>query len=232
MKLKPATLSRRQNHRLLIGAVCPRPIAFVSTLGPGGRTNLAPFSFHGVLCGNPPIVYFSAGSKGEDRKDTVKNVEYQKEFVLNVLEERLVEAAVKASGNYEYGVSEIEVTGLTPVPSDLVKPPRIAESPINMECRLMSILQLGDRTHYVVMGEVVLFHVRDEILVPGEEPGEVEIDVSKYGPIGRLNGDRFCRSLDIFERGAFMPPGGFYTAQSRSQIPSRPAPVPSSSGRT
>ena len=184
-------------YRLLIGIVTPRPIAWVTSIDPEGRVNLAPFSFYNAFSANPPVVVFSPTLRRDGaKKDTLRNVEATREFVLNAAVEALAEQVNLSSKELPYGQSEVEYTGLTLRPSLKVKPPRIAESPVNMECKLIQIVPLGNGpvAGNLVIGEVVMMHVDDEVL-----DAKGAIDPRKLKTIARLGGDYYCRTSDLFE---------------------------------
>jgi flavin reductase (DIM6/NTAB) family NADH-FMN oxidoreductase RutF len=188
--IDPATQSFRENYKLLIGSIVPRPIAFVSTLAPDGTANLAPFSFFTAISSDPPSICFSPGHRFSDnaRKDTFTNIEATGEFVVNVVTERILEQVNATSIEAPPEVDEFRESGLTPAPSLVVKPPRVLESPIGFECRLHQIISVGpDRAGgaYLVIGIVVMFHV-DEAVYDGGR-----IDVEKLRPVGRLAGIEF-----------------------------------------
>jgi flavin reductase (DIM6/NTAB) family NADH-FMN oxidoreductase RutF len=197
MKINPKDLNRHQAHDRLTEMVLPRPIAFVSTIGKDGVFNLAPYSYFSPLSNSPMVVGFSIGrKKGGHKKDTLVNIESQKEFVIAVVTESIAHPMVKTAGAYPIDVDEFEKVGLTPAKADLVAPPLVAESPINMECRLLQILEFGELPHKnsFVIGEVVLVHVGDEFITQNQ------IDASKLKLIGRLGGKgkAYCRTTDIF----------------------------------
>ncbi|TMQ34690.1 MAG: flavin reductase family protein [Planctomycetota bacterium] len=184
-------------YRLLIGIVTPRPIAWVTSIDPEGRVNLAPFSFYNAFSADPPVVVFSPTLRRDGaKKDTLRNVEATREFVLNAAVEALAEQVNLSSKELPYGQSEVEYTGLTLRPSLKVKPPRIAESPVNMECKLIQIVPLGSGpiAGNLVIGEVVMMHVDDEVL-----DAKGAIDPRKLKTIARLGGDYYCRTSDLFE---------------------------------
>ncbi|MBI1850215.1 MAG: flavin reductase family protein [Planctomycetes bacterium] len=188
-------LDERAAYRLLISVIVPRPIAFVTTVNDAGLVNLAPFSFFNGISGDPPLVSIAIGRRGRERtkKDTLRNIESTREFVVNVATEELAESVNLSSGDYPPEVSEVDLAKLTAVASDRVKPPRLRESPINLECRLVEIHELGAGPTSLVIGEVLRFHVRDEILSEGV------VDPAKLRPIARLGGDFYCRVRDLFE---------------------------------
>ncbi|MFN0071299.1 MAG: flavin reductase family protein [Chloroflexota bacterium] len=182
-------------YKVLIGCVVPRPIAWVSTIGADGVLNLAPFSFFNAVCSRPPTVMFSAGSREGVAKDTVQNVKYSGEFVVNVVNDVLVGPMNLSSGEYPPDVDEFALTGLTSVPCVKVKAPRVAEAPISMECRLTQTIPVGTEGYHVVLGEVVHFHISDEIY----DSATGRIDMRKLKPVGRLAGNWYTHTSDLFE---------------------------------
>ena len=184
-------------YHLLIGIVTPRPIAWVTTVDPKGRVNLAPFSFFNAFSGNPPVVVFSPTLRRDGgKKDTLRNVEATREFVLNAAVESLAEKINLSSKDLPYGESEVDLTGLKLLPSMKVRPPRIAETPVTMECKLMQIVPLGKGpiAGNLVIGEVLVMHIDDAVL---DTKGR--IDPRKLQTISRLGGDFYCRTTDLFE---------------------------------
>jgi flavin reductase (DIM6/NTAB) family NADH-FMN oxidoreductase RutF len=196
MKFDLQKLNIKDCHDLLVGVVLPRPIALVSTIGANGVNNLAPFSYFTVLSSKPAILGFGIGSKRDGgKKDTLANLEFSGDFVINVVTEDLAEAMNRTAGDYPPEVDEFQVAGLTPEKCDLVRSPRVAESPINIECRLKQVLQFGDapRINRFVIGEALRIHVRKELL----EGNVAKADRLK--PIGRMGEDWYCRTQDLFE---------------------------------
>src|SRR5690349_23122499 len=184
LAVDPAAVPAQNIYKLLIGTVVPRPIAFVSTLSRDGFPNLAPFSFFNVISANPPVVSFACGVR-EPPKDTLVNVRANGEFVVNIVTEEIAERMNLTSGEYAAGVDELEVGGLTPVASDLVRPPAVLESPVNMECKVLqivdvSLLPLGGS---LVIGEVVRFHLDRAICE------NYHVDPEKLRAIGRMGGN-------------------------------------------
>jgi flavin reductase (DIM6/NTAB) family NADH-FMN oxidoreductase RutF len=191
-----ADLDHKESHDLLVGCVVPRPIAFVSTVGVDGVFNVAPFSFFSPLSTQPPLVGFGIGVYRDGRKkDTLVNIQSSGEFVISVVHEDLAEAMNKASTDWPIEISEFEKTGLTPVKADRVKAPLVGESPINMECHLKQIIDVGDamRRSDFVIGEVLRVHIKDEFFSDGE------VQMAKLKAIGRLGAELYCRTTDIFE---------------------------------
>jgi flavin reductase (DIM6/NTAB) family NADH-FMN oxidoreductase RutF len=183
---------------LLVGSIVPRPIAFVSTVSPEGVLNLAPFSFFTAASANPPVVCFCPMIRGGEhpKKDTLINVEATQEFVVNIVSEDIAEKMNLCAGQYPPDVDEFKLSGLTPVSSDLVKPPRVKESCINMECKVVEIVHVSSKVlgGSIVMGEVLRFHVHDPLLNSLHE-----IDPDQLRAIGRMGGPMYSRTRDRFE---------------------------------
>ncbi len=196
MKINPGNLSVRDSHELFMSAVVPRPIALVSTVGENGVFNLAPFSCVTIVGLRPARICLYIGlRRGGHKKDTLRNIEFSEDFVVNVVNETLAEAMNQASYDYPSDVDEFKEVGLTPVKSDIVKAPKVAESPVNMECKLLQVLDIGKvpTGGHLIIGEIILVHVKDELWTIDQ------IDISKLNPVGRLGGDLYCRIKDIFE---------------------------------
>ncbi len=177
----------KDNYKLLIGSVVPRPIAVVSTINEDGSSNIAPFSFFTVVSAQPMIIGFSPMIRSSDgeQKDTLKNILRQKEFVVNFVTEENYEKVNLCSTELPHGESEFKFSGLTELDSDIVAPKRMQESPIHFECKFRDSLSYGDvpGTGTFVTGEVVKVHVKDELLEEGR------IDQDKYRPVGRGAGN-------------------------------------------
>jgi flavin reductase (DIM6/NTAB) family NADH-FMN oxidoreductase RutF len=197
MQFVPSTLNWRDAHELLVGIVVPRPIALVSTIGENGVNNVAPFSYYGLLSIKPAILYIGVGAKvrAKQEKDTYKNIQFANDFVVNVVDEALAEPMNQTSADYPSDVDEFKEAGLTAVASELVKSPRVAESPISMECKVWQILTFGKfpENNNVVLGEIVKVHVRDDLWVNDA------VQMSKLKAIARLGEELFCRTGDVFE---------------------------------
>lgn len=198
MELNPNDLPWKSVYKLMIGAVVPRPIGWISTLNPEGVPNLAPFSYFNAVGSNPPHLLFAPNVRGTDlgEKDTLHNVQSTGEFVANIVTEALAEAMNRTSQELPPGTNEFEVAELTAEPSQVVAPPRVAESPAHFECRVTHVLTLGEGAGAgrVVIGRVVHIHVSDEVLFDGDK-----IDLEALRPIGRLAGSRYCRVTDLFD---------------------------------
>jgi flavin reductase (DIM6/NTAB) family NADH-FMN oxidoreductase RutF len=184
-------------YQLLVGIVTPRPIAWVTSIDPSGQVNLAPFSFFNAFGANPPVVVFSPTLRRDgSKKDTLRNVEATGEFVLNAAVESLAQQVNESSRELPYGESEVELAGLSLRPSLRVKPPRIAESPTHLECKLLQIVPIGTGplAGNLVIGEVVTIHVDDAVL-----DEQARVDPRKLKTIARLGGDNYCRTSDLFQ---------------------------------
>ena len=192
MILDPRTLPANLVYRFLISAVVPRPIAFVSSQGLSGNTNLAPFSYFNAIASEPPLVAIAIGDRADDPKDTLRNIRETQEFVVNVVSEPLLDAMVRTAGEWPRGVSEFGPAGLTPVPSERVRPPYVAESPLQLECRLHREIALGNSI--LVVGEVVLARVRDDVMTDGR------VDPAKLAPVGRLGGELYAPLGPVLKR--------------------------------
>jgi flavin reductase (DIM6/NTAB) family NADH-FMN oxidoreductase RutF len=190
MFLDPASVSHGAFYQFMISVIVPRPIAFISTLDRAGRRNAAPFSFFAGLTSRPPLLGVSIQLREGNPKDTLRNIRETGEFVVNVVDEPLSKQMVQCSGEWADDVDELELTGLTTLPSERVAPPRIAESPVNLECRLHREVELGNTVF--VVGEILCAHARDTVLTEGR------VDPAKLRPIGRLGGDGYCYVHEIF----------------------------------
>lgn len=182
-------------YAILASLVIPRPIAWVTTLSPEGAVNAAPFSFFNVLGTTPPIVGFCPGDRDDGQpKDTARNVRLTHEFVVNLVDERVAQAMNQTSASLAYGEDELQAAGLTTLPSSVVRPPRIAESPASLECVEWGTLQIGDNR--LIIGLVKRVHVRDELL----DPETLRIRSEAFQAIGRMASPNwYCRTQDRFE---------------------------------
>lgn len=196
-QIDPSSTAPQDLYKLLIGLVIPRPIAFVSSLSADGVPNLAPFSFFTVVSANPPVICFSPMRKAADagRKDTLANIEATKEFTVSIVSESFAEKMNLCSGDYPPEVNEFEVSGLTPLPSELIAPARVAESLATMECRLVQVVHVSDKPlgGSLVLGEVLRFHIADELF------HNFRIDPDVLQAIGRMGGPSYTRTQDRFE---------------------------------
>lgn len=196
----PKSMHVRDLHGLLLGAVGPRPIALASTISKSGEENLSPFSFFNVFSANPPLVIFSPARRGADNttKHTYENVKEVPEVVVNIVNYAITYQMVLSSANYEKGVNEITKAGFTPLDSDLISPKRIAESPVQLECKVKEVIELSDgpASGNLVLAEVVKMHVHEDILM---ENGK--IDQKKIDLVGRMGGNTYIRAIQesLFE---------------------------------
>ena len=195
MIIDPKAVPANVSYRLLVGSVVPRPIAFVSTRSTAGVNNLAPFSFFNAVCGDPPVVLFCPVWR-DPMKDTLVNVRDTHEFVVNIVSEGIVDQMNLCSAEFPASVDEFAMSGLTPVPSDIVRAPRVAESPVSMECKLLQIVEISAQPMggNIVIGEVVRFHVDDGII----DSSSYRIDAEKLRAVGRMSGFDYARTRDRF----------------------------------
>jgi flavin reductase (DIM6/NTAB) family NADH-FMN oxidoreductase RutF len=183
-------------YKLLISTVTPRPIAWVVSQDGSGRLNAAPFSFFNAFSGDPPVIGIGIGSSDPATpKHTRANIRETGQFVVNLVGEENAEAMNITAIEFEPGVNELEKAGLTTLPSQRVKPPRIAESPVSMECELIQIVDLGP-DNGLVLGRVVMMHVRDDAVI---DAGKNYIDTPKLKLIARMHGRGwYARTSDLF----------------------------------
>ncbi len=197
MEFNVSQLSVRDRHKLLSALVLPRPIAWVTSISSTGQVNAAPFSFFNLMGSDPAIVVLGIGNsdRGADQlKDTARNIETVKEFVIQLVTESLVGKMNQTATDFPSGVNELEMAGLTSAPSVQVKPPRIAESPVHMECRHVSTVDIGNTR--VILGEVIQLQVADLYL----DAATKHIDSGKLGLVGRMHGGGwYARTTDLFE---------------------------------
>jgi flavin reductase (DIM6/NTAB) family NADH-FMN oxidoreductase RutF len=182
-------------YSILSSLVTPRPIAWVTTVGPDGTVNAAPFSFFNALGANPPIIGFCPGDREDGGpKDTARNIRANHEFVVNFVDSDLAEAMNQTAASLPYGTSEIAAAGLTTAPSSAVRPPRIAESPASLECTEWGTLQIGDNR--LVIGLVKRVHVRDALF----DTEALRVRFEGYHPLGRMASPSwYCHTDDRFE---------------------------------
>lgn len=198
MDVRTNQISHRELYRTLLIAVGPRPIAWVSTLSKNGTPNLAPFSFFNAVSASPPLLAFSPSMReleaGVEPKGTVVNIRETAEFVVNVVTFELAEAMNTTSGEYEHGVNEFELARLATRPSQVVRVPQVAASPVSFECTLDRILDFGDPVFgSLVIGKIVALHVEDNVLHEGR------LETNALDLIGRMGGMQYTRTTDRFE---------------------------------
>ncbi|HNP07671.1 MAG TPA: flavin reductase family protein [Cyclobacteriaceae bacterium] len=193
LTIDPKEVSVPKMHGYLLGAVVPRPIAFASTVDKEGNINLSPFSFFNIFSANPPILVFSPSRRGRDNttKHTYENVLEVPEVVINIVNYNIVQQASLSSTEYDKGVNEFIKSGLTPVASERIKPPRVGESPVSFECKVNEVISLGSNggAGNLVICEVLLAHIKEEVL---DEEGR--IDPVKLDAVARMGGNYYCRA--------------------------------------
>jgi flavin reductase (DIM6/NTAB) family NADH-FMN oxidoreductase RutF len=193
MKIDPKEIPVPKLHSYLLGAVVPRPIALASTIDKEGRVNLSPFSFFNCFGSNPPILVFSPSRRGRDNttKHTYENVLEVPEVCINIVNYAIVEQVSLASCEFPKGINEFEKSGLTPVASERIRPPRVKESPVSFECKVNQVIPMGTQgsAGNLVISEVLLMHVKDEVL---DKDGR--IDPVKLDAVARMGGDNYCRA--------------------------------------
>lgn len=191
--INPKEIEIPKLHRYLLGSVGPRPIAFASTIDSKGNINLAPFSFFNVFSANPPIMIFSPARSGRtnESKDTYNNVKEVPEVVINVVTHDMVHQMSLASSPYGSDVSEFEKAGFTSLESDMITPPRVKESPVQFECKVNEVIELGDQggAGNLIICEVLRIHVKESLLDQNEM-----IDQHKIDLVSRMGGNWYCRA--------------------------------------
>lgn len=195
--LDPATLPLAELYKLMIGAIVPRPIALISTKNAAGVTNLAPFSYFNGVASNPPALMVAIARKADgSKKDTLRNIEETGEFVVNTASEWFAEAVISTGAEYPPGEDEMAEVGLTPLPSAVVAPPRVKESPIHLECRRLHLLEVGDGgagSSTIVVGQIVQIHIAESVYQNGK------IDPHALKPLARLGGHSYEIASPDFE---------------------------------
>jgi len=193
--INPEQLEPHQRHKLTIGTIVPRPIAWTTSVDATGRVNLAPFSYFTACHSYVPALVVSIGSRDGVPKDTWANVAATGELVVNVVTDDLLEAMNITAAAFPPEVDELASVGLTPLPSQVVRPPRVAQSPVHMECRVIHTLRLGEapRESALFVAQIVRWHIREDLLLPGHK-----VDQARLGAVGRMGGTFYCRTLDPF----------------------------------
>ncbi|MEX0662553.1 MAG: flavin reductase family protein [Balneolaceae bacterium] len=191
--IDPSNVETRVLHKYLLSAIAPRPIAFASTINSAGQVNLSPFSYFNVFSINPPICVFSPSRRGRDgsTKDTLENIKQVPEVVINIVNYPIIEQMSLSSTEYETGVNEFTKSGLTEVPSNVVKPPRVKESPVALECTVDKVIELGEEggAGNLILARVKLVHIQEEYL---NEDGF--IDSLKMDLVARMGDSWYCRA--------------------------------------
>lgn len=191
--IDPKNIPTRDLHQFLLGAVAPRPIAFASTINDDGVANLAPYSFFNAFSSNPPIVVFSSNRRVSDNttKDTLHNIETNKEVVINVVNHAIVRQMAVTAIQFDSAVSEFSKSGLTPIASDLVKPFRVKESPVHLECKVKEIITLGESggAGHLIICDVVKMHISEDVIDENNR-----IDPHKIDLVGRMGRAYYTRA--------------------------------------
>ncbi|MCP3391142.1 flavin reductase family protein [Bradyrhizobium sp. CCGB12] len=192
MDYAASDLTPRERYKVLTSFILPRPIAWVTSVGPTGIVNAAPFSFFNAFCEDPPLCMFAANRKpnGQD-KDTFLNIQRTGEFVVNLADEPLARAMHESSGDFPPDIGEPDHLGLKLAPSTRIAVPRLADTPWAMECKLWKLIDVNDDRR-LIMGEGIHFHIRDELW----DPETMRVHMERYHPIGRMFADRYCRTDD------------------------------------
>lgn len=195
-------LAPLDRYKLLSATIVPRPIAWVSTVSADGAVNAAPFSFFNVFGEDPPVVGFSVNDRRPgDRKDTGINIRATGDFVVNLVTEELAQAMNVTAAEFRPEVDEFAEAGLTPVPSLRVRAPRIGESPVSFECRLMQTVELGPHRS-LVLGEILVMHIAD---VRIRDAARFHVDTAGLHMLGRMQGNSYARTGDAFELLRVLP---------------------------
>ena len=192
MDYAASDLTPRERYKVLTSFILPRPIAWVTSVGPTGVVNAAPFSFFNAFCEDPPLCMFAANRKpnGQD-KDTFLNIQRTGEFVVNLTDEPLARAMHESSGDFPPDIGEPDYLGLKLAPSTKIAVPRLADTPWAMECKLWKLIDVNDDRR-LIMGEGIHFHIRDELW----DDKAMRVHMDRYHPIGRMFADRYCRTDD------------------------------------
>ena len=193
MLIDPKEIKTTIFHSYMLASIAPRPIAFASTIDMDGKPNLAPFSFFNAFGSNPPVVVFSPARRVRNNtiKHTLENIYETKEVVINVVNYAMVRQTSLASSEYPKGVNEFDKAGFTPVPSQIVKPFRVKESPVQMECKVLEVKETGNLggAANLIICEILLMHIDDTILTP-----DAKIDPNKIDLVARMGGNLYCRA--------------------------------------
>ena len=191
MRIDPTELGAERIYRLMTGIVVPRPIAWVTSLSSKGVLNLAPFSAFTFVSQKPPMLAISVGRKGAEYKDTAHNILDSEEYVIHIADTPLMQALHESSAEHPPEISEVEHLGLETLPCERIKVPRLAAAPVAMECRFRQCLEFGDAKSRLIVGEVMMFHLRDGLVNDGK------VETRALDPIARIGGPRYARLGEI-----------------------------------
>ncbi len=193
MKIDISSLDQKKLHALLIGAISPLPVTLISTIGEDGIHNAAPFSLAFPISYRPPLICVSIGLRNGQMKDTGRNIDYTKDFVVNIMGEDTIKQAMRTAGNYPREVDEIKKVGLTAIAGERVKSPLVAEAQISMECKLYQRHEIGEGEdlRVIIYGEVLLVHLKEGLWVSGK------IKPSVLRAVGYLGNDKYCKTSEM-----------------------------------
>jgi flavin reductase (DIM6/NTAB) family NADH-FMN oxidoreductase RutF len=191
MQIDPSDYGAEHVYRLMTGIVVPRPIAWVTSLSAAGVLNLAPFSAFTFVSQKPPMLAISVGRKGNIFKDTAHNILATEEYVIHIADTPLMEAVHESSAEHPSDVSEVETLGLETLPGEKIAVPRLAAPPVAMECRFRQCLEFGELRSRLIVGEVVMIHIRDGLVSNGK------VETAALDPIARIGGPRYAKLGDI-----------------------------------
>ena len=196
MQFNPREIDAQLSYKLMASLVVPRPIGWTSTITADGRNNLAPFSFFMMITSTPPHIAISVGARKGQEKDTLRNIRDAGEFVINIVSADLGPSMAITAAEWPSDVDEFERAGLTVIPSDVVRPARVAEAPAHLECVVQQIMPVGDMPYgaHLVIAEVVRIHVRDELVIENNR-----IDLPALQAVGRLTGDWYCSTSEQYQ---------------------------------
>lgn len=214
MRIDAPELTPQQTYKLLSGIVVPRPIAWISSLGPHGKVNLAPFSCFTFVSNAPPLLGINIGRKAGERKDTARNILAHQHFVVNIGDETLLDAMHDSAEEHPPEVSEAELLGLRTLPGVAIDTPRLADVPVSMECRFHSVTPYGDTGAEFFVGEVLVFHIRDGLARDGK------IDTETLRPVCRIGGPNYASLGPIVSKRAIrQTPKAIMTPEASKDTP-------------
>jgi flavin reductase (DIM6/NTAB) family NADH-FMN oxidoreductase RutF len=193
MKIDMSSLDPKKVHALLIGAISPLPVTLISTIGEDGIYNAAPFSLAFPISYKPPLICVSIGVRGGRMKDTGRNIDYTKDFVVNIMGEDAIKQAIRTAGNYASHVDEIKKVGLTAIAAEKVKSPLVAEAQVSMECKLYQRHEVGEDNDFrlIVFGEVLIAHLKEGLWTAGK------FDSAALKAVGYLGNNKYCRTAEM-----------------------------------
>lgn len=196
MQFNPREIDARLSYKLMASLVVPRPIGWTSTIASDGRNNLAPFSFFMMITSTPPHIAISVGARDGKEKDTLRNIRDAGEFVINIVSADLGPKMAITAAEWPADIDEFEQAGLTAIPSEVVRPARVAEAPAHLECLVQQIMPVGDLPYgaHLVIAEVVRIHIRDDLLIENNR-----VDLQRLQAVGRLTGDWYSSTSEQYQ---------------------------------